>query len=80
ELSDLKPGMILEGSVTNVTRFGAFVDLGVHQDGLIHISELENRYINDPSEVVAVGDIVRVKVIEVDTARRRIALSKKQVG
>jgi uncharacterized protein len=80
QLADLKPGMILEGSVTNVTRFGAFVDLGVHQDGLIHISELANRFIQDPAEVVAVGDIVRVKVLQIDLERRRIALSRKQVN
>jgi uncharacterized protein len=72
--------MVLEGVVTNVTRFGAFVDIGVHQDGLIHISELDNRFIKDPSEVVAVGDIVRVKVLQVDLERRRIALSRKQAG
>jgi uncharacterized protein len=80
ELEDLKPGMVLEGVVTNVTRFGAFVDVGVHQDGLVHISELDNRYVNDPSEVVSVGDVVQVKVLEVDMRRRRIALSRKQVG
>ncbi|MCO6453778.1 MAG: RNA-binding transcriptional accessory protein [Pirellulaceae bacterium] len=79
ELEDLRQGMVLEGTVTNVTRFGAFVDVGVHQDGLIHISELDNRFVNDPSEVVAVGDVVRVKVLEVDLNRRRIALSRKQV-
>ena len=78
-LEDLKEGMVLEGSITNVTKFGAFVDLGVHQDGLIHISELANEYIQSPSEVVSVGDIVRVKVLEVDLQRRRIAVSKKQV-
>ncbi|MGE3777649.1 MAG: Tex family protein [Pirellulaceae bacterium] len=78
ELSDLRPGMIVEGVVTNVTRFGAFVDVGVHQDGLIHISQLANQFVQDPSEVVSVGDIVRVKVIEVDAPRRRIALSRKQ--
>ena len=80
DLADLREGMVLEGVVTNVTRFGAFVDIGVHQDGLIHISELDNRFIKDPSEVVAVGDIVRVKVLQVDPERRRIALSRKQVG
>lgn len=79
ELEDLKQGMVLEGTVTNVTRFGAFVDVGVHQDGLIHISELDDRFVHDPSEVVAVGDIVRVKVLEVDLERRRISLSRKQV-
>ena len=80
DLADLREGMVLEGVVTNVTRFGAFVDIGVHQDGLIHISELDNRFIKDPSEVVAVGDIVRVKVLQVDLERRRIALSRKQAG
>ena len=80
DLADLREGMVLEGVVTNVTRFGAFVDIGVHQDGLIHISELDNRFIKDPSEVVAVGDIVRVKVLQVDPERRRIALSRKQSG
>ena len=77
EVSDLKPGMKLEGVVTNVTRFGAFVDIGVHQDGLIHISQLADRFINDPSEEVAVGDIVKVTVLEVDVARKRISLSRK---
>ena len=80
DLADLREGMVLEGVVTNVTRFGAFVDIGVHQDGLIHISELDNRFIKDPSEVVAVGDIVRVKVLQVESERRRVALSRKQVG
>jgi len=79
ELEDLKEGFILEGVVTNVTRFGAFVDIGVHQDGLIHISQLANTFIQDPSDVVAVGDVVRVKVLEIDLDRRRIALSRKQV-
>jgi len=79
ELDDLSEGMILEGVVTNVTRFGAFVDVGVHQDGLIHISELDNRFVEDPSDVVSVGDVVRVKVLDVDVDRRRIALSRKQV-
>jgi len=79
ELEDLNEGMILEGVVTNVTRFGAFVDVGVHQDGLIHISELDNRFVEDPSDVVSVGDVVRVKVLDVDLDRRRIALSRKQV-
>jgi uncharacterized protein len=79
EMSDLKPGMVLEGVITNVTKFGAFTDIGVHQDGLIHISELANTFIKDPSEVVSVGDVVRVKVLEVDVARKRISLSRKQV-
>jgi uncharacterized protein len=79
ELEDLREGMILEGVVTNVTRFGAFVDVGVHQDGLIHISELDQTFVRDPSDVVSVGDVVRVKVLEVDVTRRRVALSRKQV-
>jgi uncharacterized protein len=78
-VEDLKPGMILEGVVTNVTHFGAFVDLGVHQDGLIHISQLSHEFVQSPSDVVSVGDIVRVNVIEVDLERRRIALSRKEV-
>ena len=78
DLEDLKAGMILEGVITNVTKFGAFVDLGVHQDGLIHISELANEYVETPSDVVSVGDVVRVKVLEVDLQRRRIAVSRKQ--
>ncbi len=80
ELEDLREGMILEGMVTNVTRFGAFVDIGVHQDGLIHISQLANSFVEDPSDLVSVGDVVRVKVLEVDLDRRRIALSRKQVA
>jgi len=79
ELEDLREDMILEGVVTNVTRFGAFVDIGVHQDGLIHISQLANAFVQDPSDVVSVGDVLRVKVLEVDLDRRRIALSRKQV-
>ena len=78
EIGDLQTGMVLEGVVTNVTRFGAFVDIGVHQDGLVHISELDHSYVQDPGDVVSVGDIVRVKVLEVDTQRKRIALSRKQ--
>jgi len=77
EIEDLQVGMVLEGVVTNVTKFGAFVDLGVHQDGLIHISQLANHFVRDPSEVVAVGDIVNVTVMEVDLNRRRIALTRK---
>jgi uncharacterized protein len=69
--------MILEGVVTNVTKFGAFVDIGVHQDGLVHISELSNRYIKDPSEAVKTGQVVKVKVLSVDTKAKRIALSIK---
>lgn len=76
-VEDLRPGMQLEGTVTNVTHFGAFVDLGVHQDGLIHISQLANEFVADPSEVLSVGDIVRVQVLDVDVERKRIALSRK---
>jgi protein Tex len=75
EITDLVPGMILEGTVTNVTNFGAFVDIGVHQDGLVHISALSHNFIKDPREAVKAGDIVKAKVMEVDVARRRIALS-----
>lgn len=77
EISDLKPDMILEGVVTNVTNFGAFVDIGVHQDGLVHISALTHRYVADPRDVVKAGDIVKVKVVEVDVARKRIALTMR---
>ena len=70
--------MVLSGVVTNVTGFGAFIDVGVHQDGLCHVSELAQRFVKDPAEVVKVGDRVRVKVIKVDRARRRIGLSIKQ--
>jgi uncharacterized protein len=79
ELADVQPGMILEGVVTNVTKFGAFVDIGVHQDGLVHISELSNRYIKDPNEAVKTGQIVKVKVLSVDAKVKRIALSIKQL-
>src|SRR5690554_924633 len=76
-LKDLEPGMVLEGSVTNVTHFGAFVDIGVHQDGLVHISALSDRFIEDPRSVVKAGDIVRVKVMSVDIPRARIGLSMR---
>ncbi|MEI7941910.1 MAG: Tex family protein [Candidatus Riflemargulisbacteria bacterium] len=76
EISDLSPGMILEGIVTNVTNFGAFIDIGVHQDGLIHISKLSNTFVKDPNHIVAVGQKVSVKVIEVDVRRKRISLEK----
>jgi uncharacterized protein len=75
---DLKEGMVLPGIVTNVAAFGAFVDIGVHQDGLVHISELANRFVKDPGEVVRVGQRVDVKVIRIDRERRRIGLSIKQ--
>ncbi len=76
-LNDLHPGMVLEGTVTNVTNFGAFVDIGVHQDGLVHVSALADRFVKDPHEVVKPGDVVRVKVIEVDPKRKRIALTMR---
>jgi protein Tex len=77
ELKDLTPGMLLEGVVTNVTNFGAFVDIGVHQDGLVHISMLSNKFIKDPHEVVKAGETVQVKVLEVDLVRKRIALTMR---
>jgi uncharacterized protein len=77
EIADLEPGMQLEGVVTNVTRFGAFVDIGVHQDGLVHMSELANRFVKDASEVVKVGQIVKVQVLNADPKAKRIALSMK---
>ncbi|EOA5468139.1 Tex family protein [Vibrio cholerae] len=77
EVSDLEVGMVLEGVVSNVANFGAFVDIGVHQDGLVHISALTDRFISDPREVVKAGDIVKVKVMEVDVQRKRIALSMR---
>jgi len=76
-LQDLKPGMRLEGVISNVTNFGAFVDIGVHQDGLVHISQLADRFVRDPREVVKAGDVVQVKVLEVDLPRKRIALSMR---
>ena len=76
-MNDLLPGMILEGAVTNVTNFGAFVDIGVHQDGLVHISSLSDRFVEDPHQVVKAGDIVKVKVMEVDLQRKRIALTMR---
>lgn len=75
EIADLKPDMILEGSVTNVTNFGAFVDIGVHQDGLVHVSELSNKFVKDPFAIVKVGQIVKVKVLDIDQKRKRISLS-----
>ena len=77
DTADLREGMILEGTVSNVAQFGAFIDLGVHQDGLVHVSQLANRFVNDAREVVKTGDIVKVKVMEVDVARKRIGLSMK---
>ena len=80
EFSDVEAGMVLEGVVTNVTKFGAFVDIGVHQDGLVHISELSNRYIKDPSEAVKAGQIVKVKVLSADAKTKRIAMSIKALA
>ncbi len=77
DIKDLREGMILEGTVSNVAAFGAFVDLGVHQDGLVHVSQLSHKYVTDPHEVVKTGDIVKVQVVEVDVARKRIALTMK---
>src|SRR4029079_2469415 len=77
EMSDLSPGMKLEGVVTNVTAFGAFVDVGVHQGGLVHVSQLADRFVKDPAEVVKVGDRISVRVLEVDLVRKRIALSAR---
>ena len=76
-IRDLKPGMVLEGVVSNVAAFGAFVDLGVHQDGLVHVSALSEKFVKDPREVVKAGDIVKVKVMEVDIPRQRIGLSMR---
>ena len=77
EIKDLKPDMVLEGVVTNVTNFGAFVDVGVHQDGLVHISVLSTEFVKDPREVVKTGEVVKVKVIDIDVSRRRIALTMR---
>ncbi len=77
DIADLKEGMILEGTVSNVAQFGAFIDLGVHQDGLVHVSQLANKFVEDAREIVKTGDIVRVKVMEVDVARKRIGLSMR---
>ncbi|WP_135450250.1 Tex family protein [Tabrizicola caldifontis] len=80
EITDLKPGMVLEGTVTNVAAFGAFVDIGVHQDGLVHVSQLSDSFVKDPHAVVKAGDVVRVRVVEVDVPRKRIGLSMKSDG
>ena len=77
EMKDLTPGMVLKGTVRNVIDFGAFVDIGVHQDGLVHISQISDKYIKHPMEAVSVGDIVEVKVLSVDAAKKRIALTMK---
>ena len=77
DINSLKPGMVMTGTVRNVIDFGAFVDIGVHQDGLVHISRICDKFIKHPSEVLSVGDIVRVQVLEVDTKRNRIALTMR---
>ena len=77
DIKDLKPGMILKGTVRNVIDFGVFVDIGVHQDGLVHISQMTDRYIKHPLEVVSVGDIVEVKVLDVNLEKKRIGLTMK---
>jgi len=76
-LADLKPGMVLEGVVTNVANFGAFVDIGVHQDGLVHISALSDRYVKEARDIVRVGQTVKVKVLEIDLARKRVGLTMR---
>ncbi|MGE4064094.1 MAG: Tex family protein [Rhodospirillaceae bacterium] len=78
DMKDLKPGMLLEGTVTNVAAFGAFVDIGVHQDGLVHVSQLADKFVKDAHEIVKTGDVVKVRVLEVDMARKRISLSMKK--
>lgn len=80
DIKDLKPGMVLEGTVTNVAAFGAFVDIGVHQDGLVHVSQLADRFVKDPHEVVKAGDVVKVRVTEVDIPRKRIGLTMRKDG
>ena len=77
EMKDLKEGMILKGTVRNVIDFGAFVDIGVKHDGLVHISEMSNNYVKNPSEIVSVGDIVKVKVIGIDNEKQKVKLSMK---
>jgi uncharacterized protein len=78
-LEDLKEGMVLTGTVRNVIDFGVFVDIGVHQDGLVHISKLSDKYVRHPTDIVQVGDIVKVKVLDVDIERKRISLSMKDL-
>ncbi len=80
DLKDLRPGMMLEGTVTNVAAFGAFVDIGVHQDGLVHVSQLADRFVKDPHEVVKAGDVVKVRVVDVDIPRKRIGLTMRREG
>ena len=79
-IEDLKPGMELTGTVRNVIDFGAFVDIGVHQDGLVHVSQIADRFVKNPRDVLKVGEVVHVKVLSVDTAKKRIALTMKGVA
>ena len=79
KFEDLREGMVLKGTVRNVTDFGAFVDIGVKHDGLVHISQLSNKFVKNPSEIVSVGDIVEVKVIGIDTEKQKVSLSMKDV-
>ena len=79
DIKDLKPDMQLKGTVRNVVDFGAFIDIGVHQDGLVHISRICDKFIKHPSEVLSVGDIVDVKILDVDTERKRISLTMKDL-
>ena len=78
-MEDLKPDMVLTGTVRNVIDFGAFVDIGVHQDGLVHISQICDRYIKHPTDALSVGDVVKVRVLEVDVPKKRISLTMKEV-
>ena len=80
DINQLKPGMVLMGTVRNVSDFGAFVDIGVHQDGLVHISQLSDKFVRHPLDVVKVGDIVKVKILDVDEKRKRISLSMKEAN
>jgi uncharacterized protein len=77
DLKDLQPGMLLEGTVSNVAQFGAFVDLGVHQDGLVHVSQMSHKFVNDAREVVKTGQVVKVRVLEVGLARKRVSLTMR---
>ncbi len=79
EMKDLKPGMVLAGTVRNVSDFGAFVDIGVHQDGLVHKSQMADRFVKHPLDIVKVGDVVKVSILEVDEKRKRISLTMKDI-
>ncbi|HBN84863.1 MAG TPA: RNA-binding transcriptional accessory protein, partial [Clostridiales bacterium] len=79
DIKDLKPGSVMEGTVRNITNFGAFVDIGVHQDGLVHISQISNSFVKNPMNVLSIGDIVKVKILDVDQKKKRISLTMKDV-